>query len=138
LCPEFEAAGYAGQLINFYPAREVHDAKTYISGITALMAAYPLDFVRRVCSPVTGLPSKLKFLPTIAEIREALDAEATRRSRIAANARYVLDQHAKAQKQAKEDEQWNSMRPTPEERAKAVSELLKPVGRPWDFEKPAP
>lgn len=91
------------------------------------MAAYPLDFVRRVCSPVTGLPSRLKFLPTIAEIREALDAEDARRKRIALTAQLVINDHAKRQKQAEEDAKWNSMRPTPEERAKAVSELLRPI-----------
>jgi hypothetical protein len=129
LCSEQEAAGYAARLVNFYPAREVHDARTYIIGITALMAAYPRDFVKRVCNPVTGLPSRLKFLPTIAEVREALDAEATRRTRIAANARYVLQQAEKRAADAEEARRWEAERPAAEERSKRVQEILKGLVR---------
>jgi hypothetical protein len=47
-CVSREAHRYAGQLVAFYPAREVTDAQTYIAGLTALLAAYPEDLVRRV------------------------------------------------------------------------------------------
>ena len=35
--------------------------------------SYSPDVGRRVVDPVTGLPARLKWLPSIAEVREALD-----------------------------------------------------------------
>lgn len=129
-CTPAEAATYAGQLVNYYPAREVNDARTYIAAMTAIMAAFPRDFVKRVCDPVTGLPSRLKFLPALAEVREALDAEANRRKRIEANARYVLEQAAKRQAEAEEKARWAREAPSAEERARLVQELTKRLGSP--------
>lgn len=129
-CPPSEAATFAGQLVGYYPAREVNDARTYIAAMTALMAAFPRDFVKRVCNPVTGLPSRLKFLPTLAEVREALDAEANRRKRIEANARYVLDLAAKRAAEAEEAARFAAQRPIAEKRAMQVQELLKGLPKP--------
>lgn len=130
LCPAAEAAQFAGSLVSYYPAREVNDARAYISAMTALMAAFPRDFVKRVCNPVTGLPSRLKFLPTLADVREALDAEATRRTRIIANARYVIEQAAKRAAEAEEEARFAAQHPGAPERARRVQELLKGLGRP--------
>ncbi|MEN6302285.1 MAG: hypothetical protein ABFD96_06130 [Armatimonadia bacterium] len=124
-CTASEAATFAGQLLGFYPAREVHDARTYVSGMTAVMAAYPRDLVKRICHPVTGLPARLKWLPTIADVNEALTAELDRRKRIAANARTVLDQDAKRRAEAEEARAFSQLRPPPEERARRVQELLR-------------
>ena len=129
-CTDDEAVAFAGQLVNFYPAREVHDARTYIAGLSAVMAAYPRDFVKRVCSPISGIPGRLKFLPTIAEVQDALIAEAERRKRIAANARYVLELEARRKEQAEEDARWTGQRPTAEERARQVQALLQGAARP--------
>ena len=61
VCPTAEEAAFiARNLIGLYPAREVGDAKAYAAGMTAVMAAHPIDFVRRVCDPVKGLPSRLR------------------------------------------------------------------------------
>jgi predicted DNA-binding WGR domain protein len=121
-CTGEEAAISAQHLIGLYPAREVNDPKVYASGVTALLAAYPLEFVRRVCNPVTGLPSRLKWLPTLAEIREALDAEQTRRGRIGANAKYILEMARRAEENA----EFERNRLPAEERKRRVQELLKP------------
>ena len=53
------------------------------------MMNYPEDIVRKVIDPCHGLPGKSQFLPTVFEIRTALDAamrpilEAERRRRLA-------------------------------------------------------
>lgn len=124
-CASREAGAFAEQLLGFYPAREVNDAQTYVNGVTALLCAYPADFVKRVCDPVTGLPSRLKWLPTLADIREALDAEKSRRDRILANAAYVIAEAARRKREAEDDAKWASERPTSEERAKQVQALLQ-------------
>jgi hypothetical protein len=47
----------------------------FITAATALLACYPEVVADRVCDPVRGLPIKNKFLPAIAEIREACERE---------------------------------------------------------------
>jgi hypothetical protein len=120
-CSPDEAQHAAQNLIGLYPAREVHDMKTFLSGVTMLLAAYPVDFVRRVCSPVHGLPSKLKWLPTIAEIKAALDEERARRGRIAFNAKFIIDEKRKAVEAA----EFERNRPAAEERARRAAEIIR-------------
>jgi len=43
--------------------------------MTAMLACYPELVVDRVCDPIRGLPAKNRFLPAIAEIREACERE---------------------------------------------------------------
>ena len=62
-------------LFGFYPRNEANDPEMFIAGATATLAAYPETVVERVCDPVRGLPSKSRFLPAIAEIREACERE---------------------------------------------------------------
>jgi hypothetical protein len=124
LCTPSEAAEAVGRLLGLYPGREITDPRTYTQGLTAMLAAYPKDFVKRVCNPVTGLPSRLKFLPTVADLHEALEAEKTRRDRIAAAAKYVIQQDEKRRKEAREAAAFEANRPSLDERARKVKELL--------------
>lgn len=89
-CDPVTASDYANRLMGFYPAREVNDPVTFAAGMAANFAALPRNIVKRVCDPVKGLPSRLKFLPTIADVREALDAERVKRDRIIGNATWVI------------------------------------------------
>jgi len=43
--------------------------------VIAVLSDYPLDIVRRVVDPRSGLPSQSKWLPTVAEIKAALEQE---------------------------------------------------------------
>jgi hypothetical protein len=47
----------------------------FITAATAMLSSYPEIVAERVCDPMRGLPSKNKFLPAIAEIREACERE---------------------------------------------------------------
>ncbi len=118
--PEKALDEAVAQLIGSYPAREVTDAKTLTKGIKSLFGAYPFYAVQRVINPVTGLPSRLKFFPTLAEIREALDAEMIRRGRIARNCKHIID----AESKAIEDHEFERNRLPAEERARRVKEIL--------------
>lgn len=125
LCPKAEAVEFADQLTGFYPAREVNNPKAYVAGMAALLASYPRDFVKRVCSPVDGLPTRLKWLPTLADVREALDGEKARRERIAAHARYVIRAHEEAKAKAESDAEFERNRPAAEERARRAQEIIR-------------
>lgn len=47
---------------------------TYIAAAVALLTRYPNHVIVAVTDPVTGIPSKMKWLPTLADIKEACDA----------------------------------------------------------------
>ena len=124
LATPVEATDYAKQLLGSYPAREVNDAQAYAMGISAMLSAYPAKYVRAVCNPVTGLPSRLKWLPTLAETKEALEGEKLRRERIIANAMWVMRAANEKRDAAELEARISAGRKTQEERAQQVKELL--------------
>jgi hypothetical protein len=128
----------ARNLIGLYPAREVGDAKAYAAGMTALLAAHPIDFVRRVCDPVRGLPSRLKWLPTLADVNEAIEAERKRRDRIAANARHVIAEAERAKAKAEQEAELQASRGSEEDRAQQVREAMACLKTVPITEPPAP
>jgi len=65
----------ATRLFGFYRASEANDPEIFIAGATAMLAQYPQAVVEKVCDPVRGLPATSKWLPSIAEIREAAERE---------------------------------------------------------------
>jgi hypothetical protein len=60
------------RLLGCYPDRKVVDAKTFTYTLIRVFMEYPAAFVLRVCSPVHGLPSTLKFFPSVADVSTAL------------------------------------------------------------------
>ena len=116
-CVAREAHSYASRLIGFYPSRELNDATTYLAGVTALFAAYPEDFVKRVCDPVTGLPSRNKWLPSPAELKEALEAEKEKRDKILSNAKWTIIETERRERVKVEEAKY---KPGTEEQRKAA------------------
>jgi hypothetical protein len=84
-------------LFGCYPAGSANDPEMFITAAAAMLASYPELVVERVCDPIRGLPSKNKFLPAIAEIREFCEREmiwhdaVERRDRDRAHTRKVLE-----------------------------------------------
>ena len=74
-CPPQIAGERARLLVGCYRKNEVADPDAYISAICAVLANYPETVVRKVTHPLDGLPGRLQWLPTIAEIKAACDAE---------------------------------------------------------------
>lgn len=56
-----------------YRAAEASEPAIYLSATSRVLQRYSEDVVRSVCDPVDGLPSQLKFLPSIAEIKLACE-----------------------------------------------------------------
>lgn len=46
----------------------------YVAGVVTVLANYPPEVMARVVHPVTGLPGTTKYLPAIAEVKEACEA----------------------------------------------------------------
>ena len=49
------------------------EAETFLAGAVVVLAAYPDDVMQRAVHPLIGLPGKLKFVPTIAELKAECD-----------------------------------------------------------------
>ena len=65
-------------LFSSYRKDEAHDPEIYCAAIGATLGDFPRQVVEYVTDPRTGLPSTSKFLPNVAEVREACVREAKR------------------------------------------------------------
>lgn len=69
------AAVRAKLLLGCYRTGDASDPETYVAAITAVLARYPEVVITAVTHPVTGLPSKKNWLPTIKEVSAACASE---------------------------------------------------------------
>ena len=114
--------GRARILFACYRRDEAADPETYCAAVAAVLGdGYSREVVEFVTDPRTGLPSKQKFLPNIAEIRETLDARMDQIHR-------VRTYEQRVEEQLRLRDEW---------KAQVPSERLKAAGRAWlDREDP--
>lgn len=79
-------------LLGCYRTGDAHDPQIYITAVIAVLSDYPQDIIDMVVDPRGGLPSKVKWLPTIAEIKAACEEIAAPRRRVV-----EWDERAKSQ-----------------------------------------
>lgn len=60
-------------LFGCYRKADASDPDIYVAAATRLLQCYSEDVVKAVSDPINGLPAKSKFLPSIAEIKEACE-----------------------------------------------------------------
>jgi hypothetical protein len=60
-------------LLGCYRKSDCDDPEIFVSAAVSIMSRYPEEAVRRVTSLNTGLPATSKWVPTISELREALE-----------------------------------------------------------------
>lgn len=105
----------ARMLFACYRKDEAADPEVYCAAVAAVLGDYPRDVIDYVTDPRTGLPSKQKFLPNIAEISSALSARADYLYR-------VLTYEERVAEQARLTAEWQALQ---------VSERLQEAGRAW-------
>jgi len=112
------------ELTSCYPNLAPHDVEGYAMQIARVFAEYPESTCRspRVLSPVHGLPGRMKFPPTTADLNEALAAEVKRLDRIRANARWHLQEHARRRDAELEAARYDG--PSAADRAAVVRQAL--------------
>jgi hypothetical protein len=69
------ATNRARLLLGCYRTGDANDPETYVAAISAVLARFPEATITAVTHPVSGLPSRLNWLPTIKEVRAACEAE---------------------------------------------------------------
>lgn len=65
-------------LIGCYPDHGKVDPQIYNRALGELMGAYPREVVEAAVNPVTGLPSRSKWLPSISEVSDELKRQERR------------------------------------------------------------
>jgi hypothetical protein len=98
-------------ILGCYRTDEVSDPEVYVTAVAAVLSRYPSDIGARLSDPKDGIAGKIKWLPSISEIKEACDAM------------QVADV-ATAKRKADLAEQWRLR----EERERLLSEVREPTG----------
>jgi hypothetical protein len=60
-------------LLGCYRTGDANDPETYVAAIAATLARYSEDIITDVTHPVSGLPSKKSWLPTVKEVHDACE-----------------------------------------------------------------
>lgn len=90
-------------LLGCYRSGDANDPEIYVRSVIAVLSAYPADVMDRVVDPVTGLPSRLQWLPSVAEIRKACEE-------LYGPMRRAAEWDAGAKRQLEEREQFEAAR----------------------------
>lgn len=69
-------------LFGCYRRADANDPEIYTAAVAATLAEFSIEVVEYVTDPRTGLAATLKWLPTIAEIREACEKRAEYRRNV--------------------------------------------------------
>lgn len=123
------AAERSRLLFGCYRKGDANDPDTYVAAVTAVLAKYPRDVIRSVTHPASGLPTKLKFLPSVAEVHDACEELMTARREEAARKKRIERQLA----ERAEFEQRNKVFRRGSDEAKAILVLHQIVDRQAAF-----
>jgi hypothetical protein len=111
-------------LMGLFPAKAFSEPEVFVTALAILLSAYDPEFVARVCDPVDGIATRLKYALSLADVKEALEAEKNRRLSILSMARWTLKE---LDRRAREREMSRSLSAEEEERrVRLVDALLKP------------
>jgi len=90
-----------------YRTGDANDPEMYTAAVAAVLADFPPEVMDVVTNPRTGLPRKIKFLPTVSEVADACDAELRYREALrllATQPRAKLSQHVEHEASPEERE----------------------------------
>lgn len=89
-CGAAFAVTRARLLLGCYPRGQAQDPETYVAAVSAVLADFSSAVVAAVTDPRSGVARAVKFLPAVAEIVDACEAEAGRRTTVGNLARQHL------------------------------------------------
>jgi hypothetical protein len=89
-----EAKKGAARLLGCYRTGDANDPETYIAGVVAVLSRYDIPIIREITEPATGIASRLKWLPSVSEVRAECDILADRETRRAEREKQIQEQFA--------------------------------------------
>ncbi len=90
-------------LLGCYRSGEANDPDTYVAAISATLARYSQQIITDVTHPVSGLPAKKSWLPTVKEVFDACEEQADRTRQQTARERRIQEQFAAREEQDRLD-----------------------------------
>ena len=69
-------------MLSCYRRDDAHDPAIYLRAVVSVLMKHPSEVVMAVTEPASGIPSKVKWLPSVAEVVDACEAEAGYRERL--------------------------------------------------------
>lgn len=69
-------------MLGCYRKGGANDPQMYSAAVSALLAQYSQYVIEQVTHPLSGLPSRTDFMPTLKELKAACEQEAQRENRI--------------------------------------------------------
>lgn len=75
MCPSDVATRRAAMLLSCYRKGDAEDPEIYAAAVASILSSYPQAVAYRVTDPRTGIAGKSQWLPTVAEVRAACEAE---------------------------------------------------------------
>lgn len=122
---ETEATTAATRLLGFYPSMNASDPGAFLMGLVEMFLSYTPPTVMRSISPIRGLPAKFKFMPSLAEVRETLEAYEEEELR-----------HTRLSRFTRAPAALSAPRPAPRPPGASYEEMVAKHGRPIGrFEK---
>ena len=85
-----QASSAVRSIMRVHARTDVDDPAAYAMAAAAILSEYPVGVLLRVSDPRTGIVRRVKFLPRLAELAEACDAEMARRARLRQNAELMI------------------------------------------------
>jgi hypothetical protein len=67
------AAYHAKLILGCYRVGDANDPEIYVAAVAALLSRYPSDIGTRLSDPKDGIAGRIKWLPSVSEIREECD-----------------------------------------------------------------
>jgi hypothetical protein len=95
----------ARMLLGSYRTGEANDPDVYVAAVVRVLSGYPMEIVNRVIDPLTGIPSKIKWLPKPFEIKQACEE-------IHGSVRRAREWEERAARQLAERREWEAGRET--------------------------
>jgi hypothetical protein len=118
-----EAKKGAARLLGCYRTGDANDPEIYVSAVISVLVRYPVEIIREVTEPSTGLPGKSSWLPTVAEVRNECEVLAARERR-----KIEREQQIAEQIQARTQITYQRPRPTYEELQRRCAEVGLMIG----------
>lgn len=102
------ATDRARLLLGCYRTGDANDPETYVAAIAATLARYSEAIITAVTHPVSGLPSKKSWLPTVKEVHDACEELDDANRQQVARERRIAEQLALRE----EEDRQKDQRPT--------------------------
>jgi hypothetical protein len=120
-----QAVECARMLMGQYRARDFVDAEVFASSLSTVFQCYRKSLCRLAVDPMVGIPSEVKFPPSVQEVREWLDRETGRLDYYRWRATQVREAHLSGPKAVTAEPQ--EPRVAPEKVAALLASLARPM-----------